>query len=276
MGAGAGYTIYTDNSNIKSLDESTVTPVRLDHYGSSQYPGLIVVVKCDAMVSASVRAESYYHACTWIEGVRIQISEVGIDLDFGNGFNKEILIPEAIEYYKSQYGVDDIEDLYRELIDNVTLEDISREFIVNTIKYGSYDGAGETLSFGYVHSTFDGDFKLIDVDSRNGYNDINYAKMTIISRYVVDYIDEAVTGDNVQYIVCEDNEVVETLNKLGDAIAFSKELAQSYIDKGEPLPEITVERCYYNLYTEDGYSELSDYSEVEYDLTSDPDYADYV
>jgi hypothetical protein len=233
-------------------------------------------VKCDALLSGDVKADSYYYGCDWIEDVKLQMYQVSIYLDFGSGFNKEILTPEAIEFYKDQYGVDDIEDLYKELVDNVELDDISREFIIDIITHEYYDGVSETIGGGYNHSIFDGDFELTSFRSRRDAGSIDSASMTIVNKYVVDFIDEAVTGQNIEFTVFEDTDVVDVYDDVETAIKAAKDLANQYIAKGEPLPEITVEKSTFYMVNGSGEIESNDDYEVEYDITSDVDYQEYV
>lgn len=258
MGAGAGYTIDVNNGELVWLDQSLIVPVRLD--------GFILEVKCDGTVVGNIEAASYYYGTGSISDVRMQLSKVQMYIPIGEGINASVLTPEAVAKYTSRFGVINIEDLYQELSGVLEVEDIDSGFISDAIRDARYSGTSEVLSAGWSHSTFDGDFKL-KIDDSDEYNYIESAYLTIAKDYVTEFIDQAVTGDNVQYVAFEDMDVIDAFATQEEAIDFLKshirEMLKNYEDISDfNFSDYTVEEEFYYMTDGDGNIGDSEYGEV--------------
>lgn len=280
MGAGAGYSITLSECELTSISEISRKDITLEK--SEGYCS--ATVKFNAKLDATVNAESYYHGTGDIENVEVEVTSATLDLGFGEGYNGDILTPEAIEKYEAQFD-DDIESLWKELIEVLTVDDLDISYIKSELSDGrNYEGESDILSAGWTHSTFDGEFELDDIDSRSGYNNVENATCRIVWDAVIDYIDKAVTGDNEEYTVFYNDDIADTYNTLDEAIKALKGMIDDEIAKGNAdsiiFDECTVERSYYYLRNggKDTYEyEFDwDYSEVEYAADSDDDYVEYV
>ena len=280
MGAGAGYSITLKDCELTSISDISRKDITLEKSGGY----CSATVKFNAKLDATVNAESYYDGTGDIENVEVEVTSATLDLGIGNGYNGEILTPEAVEKYEAQFDTD-IDSLWKELIEVLTVDDLDISYIKDELSNGSnYEGESDTLSAGWVHSTFDGEFELDDIDSRSGYNTIENATCRIVWGAVIDYIDKAVTGDNEEYTVFYNDDIADTYDTLDEAIKALKGMIDDEISKGNAdsiiFDECTVERSYYYLRNggKDTYEYESDwdYSEVEYAADSDDDYAEYV
>ena len=280
MGAGAGYSITLKDCELTSISDISRKDITLEKSGGY----CSATVKFNAKLDATVNAESYYDGTGDIENVEVEVTSATLDLGIGNGYNGEILTPEAVEKYEAQFDTD-IDSLWKELIEVLTVDDLDISYIKDELSNGSnYEGESDTLSAGGVHSTFDGEFELDDIDSRSGYNTIENATCRIVWGAVIDYIDKAVTGDNEEYTVFYNDDIADTYDTLDEAIKALKGMIDDEISKGNAdsiiFDECTVERSYYYLRNggKDTYEYESDwdYSEVEYAADSDDDYAEYV
>ena len=280
MGAGAGYSITLKDCELTSISDISRKDITLEKSGGY----CSATVKFNAKLDATVSAESYYDGTGDIENVEVEVTSATLDLGIGNGYNGEILTPEAVEKYEAQFDTD-IDSLWKELIEVLTVDDLDISYIKDELSNGSnYEGESDTLSAGWVHSTFDGEFELDDIDSRSGYNTIENATCRIVWDAVIDYIDKAVTGDNEEYTVFYNDDIADTYDTLDEAIKALKGMIDDEIAKGNAdsiiFDECTVERSYYYLRNggKDTYEYESDwdYSEVEYAADSDDDYAEYV
>ena len=267
MGAGAGYTISVKDCDVVDLNESSIRIVKLGDWDNGLVRGGSAIVECDIKITGSVSAESYYYGCDYIEDVPMSVVSAEVNLGFGNGFNKEILTREAVSKYTSQFGVDDIESLYEELIDNVTVNDIDMSYVVDVLKHdisnltgkGSYGG-------GWVHSTFDGEFELDDIDDRSGYNDTYNLMIQINNANVVEFIDKAVTGDNIQYLAWDDNDVIDAFNTEKEAIDALIEYIRDEVLTKYPIEDVdfsayTVQEEFYYMTDAENYGD-ADLGEV--------------
>ena len=267
MGAGAGYTISVKDCDIVDLNESNVRIVKLFDWDNGLVRGGSATVECNIKINGSVAANSYYYGCDYIDGVDMTILSAEVNLGFGENFNKEILTQEAVSKYTSQFGVEDIETLYEELIDNVTVDDIDMSYIVDVLKHdisnltgkGSYGG-------GWIHSTFDGEFELDDIDDRSGYNDTYNLMVQINNANVVEFIDKAVTGDNVQYVTLDDYDVIDAFNTEEEAIDALIEYIRDEVLTKYPIEDVdfstyTVQEEFYYMTDAENYGD-SDWGEV--------------
>lgn len=267
MGAGAGYTIeVSDAKVVSSVDVSTFTLEKDGGYCTATVP-------CDVKLSATLSGGSYYDGIGEIANVALTVSSVVIDLGFGNGFNEELLTPEAVAKYESQFDTD-INDLWRELVDVVEPSDININFIREEMSYGiNYNGEAR-LGGGWVGSTFDGTFTA-ELDGRDGRNELLSATMSVDEDFVIDFIDKAKYGDNLEYTVFYNDDIMDSYPEKDEAIAALKNEILSDIENVDP------EGCYVEenrYYLRDGgvdtyeYETDWDYSEIVYNADTDFDF----
>lgn len=267
MGAGAGYTIeVSDAKVVSSVDVSTFTLEKDGGYCTATVP-------CDVKLSATLSGGSYYDGIGEIANVALTVSSVVIALSFGNGFNEELLTPEAVAKYESQFDTD-INDLWRELVDVVEPSDININFIREEMSYGiNYNGEAR-LGGGWVGSTFDGTFTA-ELDGRDGSNELLSADMSVDEDFVIEFIDKAKYGDNLEYTVFYNDDIMDSYPEKDEAITALKNEILSDIENVDP------EGCYVEenrYYLRDGgvdtyeYETDWDYSEVVYSADTDFDF----
>lgn len=265
MGAGAGYTVEIKDSEVKSVDGGSII---IDDIAVTKYgplTGIIATVSCDVDVIGDVRANSYYYGCNWISDVPFKVVHAEIELGIGRGYNSEILRPESVEKFENQFDTD-IEQLYEEIIPLITPDDIDYSFIADQLKSnGFYDGSG-LVGGGYVHFTFDGEVELSDINDHDGYNNIISADVVIQSQQVVDFIDLAVLGDNVQYVALEDMDIIDNFSTEEEAIEYLKEYIRdelaNYDDPEDfDFSAYTVQEEFYYMTDPENYGD-SDWGEV--------------
>lgn len=265
MGAGAGYTVEVKDSDVKSVDVGSIVIENLTVDKTGPLTWLTANVSCDVDVVGDVRAESYYYGCDWISDVNFKVVHADIDVGIGNGYNSSILRPDSVVKFEEQFDAD-IESLYEEIIPLITPDDIDYSYIAEQLKSnGFYDGSG-VVGGGYVHSTFDGEVELTDIDNHDGYNGIYKATIIIQDKNVVDFIDEAVRGDNVTYAALEDYDILDSFNTEEEAIdyitGYIREQLSNYDD-----PEVfdfsayTVQEEFYYMTDPDSY-DYGDFGEV--------------
>lgn len=281
MGAGAGYNlILSDCESVNTVNAINITDIDLEKSDG----WCSVRVKGDlCTLDATVSSDSYYYGSGDIENVEVVITEAVLDLGIGNGYNEDILTPEAVEKYEEQFDTD-INSLWKELIDVMTIDDVDINYIKNELADGrNFNGSGN-LGSGWIHQTFDGTFTLDAMDDRSGYNLIVEATGFIVWDAVTEFIDKAVQGDNVEYTVFWNGDIFETYNTLEEAKAALKKELDDTIAKGDvdsiDFPECQIESSYYYLRNggESTYEYESDFdnSEIEYSADADPDYEEYV
>ena len=266
MGAGAGYTIeVSDAKVVSSVDVSTFTLEKDGGYCTATVP-------CDVKLSATLSGGSYYDGIGEIANVALTVTSVVIALEFGNGFNDDLLTPEAIDKYERQFG-EDINSLWRELVDVVEPSDININFIREEMSYGiNYNGEAR-LGGGWVGSTFDGIFTA-ELDGRGGSNELLSADMLVDEDFVIDFIDKAKYGDNLEYTVFYNDDIMDSYSEKDEAIAALKKEIISDIENAD-LDGCYVEENRY--YLRDGgadtyeYETDWDYSEVVYNADADFD-----
>ena len=267
MGAGAGYTISVKDCDVVDLNESSIRIVKLGDWDNGLVRGGSATVKCNIKINGSVAANSYYYGCDYIDGVPMSVVSAEINLGFGNGFNKEILTPEAVSNYTAQFGVDDIESLYEELIDNVIVNDIDTSYIVDVLKHDISNLTGEgSYGGGWVHSTFDGEFELDAIDDRSGYNDTYNLMVQINNADVVEFIDKVVTGDNVQYVALDDYDIIDAFATEEEAISALKGYIRDMVLTEYDIEDVdfsayTVQEEFYYMTDPENYGD-SDWGEV--------------
>lgn len=265
MGAGAGYTVEVKNSDVKSVDVGSIVIENLTIDKTGPLTWLIANVSCDVDVVGDVRAESYYYGCDWISDVNFKVVHADIDLGIGNGYNSSVLRPDSVARFEEQFDTD-IESLYKEIIPLITPDDIDYSYIAEQLKSnGFYDGSG-VVGGGYIHSTFDGEVELTDLDSYDGYNGIYKAAIIIQDKNVVDFIDLAVLGDNVQYVTLENYDVIDAYNTESEAIDALKEYIRDEVLTKYPIDDVdfsayTVREEFYYMANAEDYGD-SDWGEV--------------
>lgn len=275
MGAGAGYTIYVKNSKVSNIDSVEVVDIVRDNY----YIG--VVVNCRADVIGDVRAESYYYGCDWIKDVPMVLEQVELGIDFGYGYDEDVLTTEAVEKYMAEFNVGDVSDAYSEILKVFTVEDLDVDHIIDRINDSWVDGEGN-YGGGYMRNNFSGTFELDDLDSHDGYNEAQGATLTITDKFVIDFIEKAVYGENIDYNIFFDGVNEDGSDNENDAIQSLKNMISEAITDGD-IDDIDLSQCYvmaeyYQLMNAEGeidYVDL-DSSEIVYSADTDPDYEDYL
>lgn len=274
MGAGAGYTVEVKNSDVKSVDVGSIVIENLTIDKTGPLIWLTANVSCDVDVVGDVRAESYYYGCDWISDVNFKVVHADIDLGIGNGYNSSILRPDSVVKFEEQFDAD-IESLYEEIIPLITPDDIDYSYIAEQLKSnGFYDGSG-VVGGGYIHSTFDGEVELTDLDNHDGYNGIYKATIVIQDEDVVDFIDKAVLGENVSYVLFDDEDIIDSYDTKVEAIDALKEYIRDTVLTEYDFDEVdfsayTVQEEFYYMTDPENYGD-SDFGEVvwtadEYDF----------
>lgn len=270
MGAGAGCDIEIKDCNVNSVGEINLQNATLEV--DKWY--VTITFDCDIKMDGTVRVSSYYHSTGDIEEVALTVNNISLALDFGNGNDDRILTPEAVDRFESQFD-GDINSLWEDFIPILTVNDIDPNYLKDELRYGNnYDGTG-SFGGGWVGSTFSGQMEIDDVDSHSGYNPISGYACSVDDEFVIDYIDKAKYGYNIEYTAFYNGEIFETYNELDEAIdALRKEILADPTDAD--LYDCYVESSYYYLRngSVDGYEYESDfdYAQVEYRADSDPDY----
>jgi len=205
------------------------------------------------------------------------VNQVTIYLGIGRNYNNEIFTAEAISRFETQFGRD-IDELYEELLPIITVDDISPAFIEDvlsgTISGCNYNGTGR-FGGGWIGVKFAGAFEITDIDSSNGNDDITGYACSVDEGFVIDYIDKAKYGDNIEYTAFYNGDILDTYNDLDEAISALKSEILEDISAADPY-DCYVERNYYFLRngSVDNYEYESDWynSEVEYCADSDSDF----
>ena len=250
MGAGAGYTIEVQNCKFNSID--SFTPVAISE-------GLLEI-DCQINATGDIRGESYYYGCPWIVDVPMVITH--IDLNYGELFDgykvdRDMLTPEAairiLNEYNAKFDADaeDITDIYfdTDFTSLLTIDDFNYDIIKSSILNSYFSIEGEaSLGGGWVHSTFNGEFTITVEQS---FYDESYT-IELPDKFIVDYLDRAVMGENVLYDVVfngdviasygygEEDEAIEALvQEIDKAIAEggleSVDFSDCYVEQGEDI-----------------------------------------
>lgn len=241
MGAGAGYTITTNNISL----DGNVTINSFDVKAENDW--LTTTVDCNVPLIGEVKAASYNYGCDYVKDVHMIATKMIIN------FLKSTEYPEVTE------------DMIREVLENTT----------------NYEGEA-LYGGGWIHSTFDGEFTLTDWLHYSYADDINSVTMIIPDTYVKEYLDRAVTGDNISYTVIYNGEIYEGFSDEDDAIRTLKDLIDEAIKISGPesvdFSDSYVEWAYDILLNEDGETDV-DFpygNNVVYTADGDEDYEEYV
>lgn len=204
-----------------------------------------VDVECEVPITGDVRASSYMFGCPWIKEVNMVVTAI------------------TINFYENE-----------EVSDQTILDVLS-----NTSNYygeGVYGG-------GWSHSTFDGVWEINSFSELDYANDISSVTIQIPDKFIVNYIDKAVTGDNVIYDVVFNGDVIESygLDEEDQAIQVLKDEINKAIAEGGPesvdFSDCYVEQGYDILLNGIGESDVDfDYSTLVYNADGDPYYEDYI
>lgn len=269
MGAGAGCTIEVKDCSV--IDVGSISLQTADIYTDSW--NCTLRLDCNVKVSGTVNISSYDYGSGDVEEVAFTVKSVSMDLGIGNGYNHEILTDEAIDRFEEQFD-GDIEDIWEKFLPELTVDDLEIGYIMDQLSSGyNYAGSG-AFGSGWVGVTFDGEFEIDDVDSHSGYNQIEEYTASIDEDFVIDYLDKAKYGDNIEYTAFYNGDILDSYNDLDEAIDALKSEILKDISAAD-LPECYVERHFYYLNngSVDNYEYASDWDfEVEYCADSDSDF----
>ena len=270
MGAGAGCTIEISNSRVNYVADVSLENAALDVSG--YYATL--TLDCDVAIEGTINISSYYYGSGDVEEVSMTVHSVSVDLGFGNGYNSDILTAEATERFEAEFG-DDIESIWEDFLPELTVSDIDPLYVKDLLqKEASFDGEGR-FGGGWVGVTFKGDFEITDVDSHNGYNPVSSFGAKVNEDFVIDYLDKAKYGDNLEYTAYYNGDILDTYNTEEEAIAALKQEISEDISAADPS-DCYVERTYYILTNGSvgNYEYDSDLDSAEVVYTADSDFSD--
>ena len=194
MGAGAGCTITLSNTRVNQVSDVSLADAILDvrEYGAS------ITLDCDVGIEGTISVASYYDGSGDVKDVSMTVTNVSLDLGIGNGYDEDILTAEATDRFEEQFG-GNINDIWEDFLPELTVADIDPAYIKDQLqKEAFFDGEGR-FGWGWVGVTFKGDFKISDVDSHNGYNPVTSFGARVNEDFVIDYLDKAKYGENVEY-----------------------------------------------------------------------------
>ena len=281
MGAGAGYDVTISNGSIEGDIE--VKSFEIEEKNSYD---VTVRIKCDVKIEADVHAESYYYGTGDIKDVDLVFTEISMPLGIGNGYNGDILTEDAIERMVEEYRgkenwysrvAEDIDDLDPDWIaSSIDADDIDPLYIQDLIKDIRWSGTAK-LGGGWAHSTFTGDIE--DLDIENSYDE-GVANLYVVEKFVTDYIDKAVTGDNRVYTPRFNGEPLDGFEDSDEAIEYLKDYIDKFIAEGK-VDDIDWSDCYVDMEYEiltsgKGDWDFDDYYETVYKAEYDADYDEYV
>jgi len=272
MGAGAGYTVEVRDCRFTSIDK--FEPIAIDD-------GLLEI-ECVANVIGDIKGESYYYGSDWVEDVPMIVTN--IQLNYGELFdgykvNPDMLTPEATERILNElvneldYDADSIEDVYfdEDFISRLTINDFNLDVIKRLLLSRYFEFGGEAnLGGGWSHSTFTGEFTIT---CERAFYDESYS-IEIPNKFIVDYLDKAITGDNRIYEVVINGYGVDGYDDQDEAILRLGELIQEEIAKNG-IDSIDFSNCYVEelYWTEDvdGNQDFIDpwYDNIVYRADSD-------
>lgn len=212
MGAGAGYTIAV--KDVKITGDVELTSFRkVGEDSNMMFRYDVIECNCNIPIIGSIKADSYMYGCDWIKDVPMTVT--GVTINFLKDVDGDIPILEA-----------DIMPIL--------------ENTVNYIGDGVYGG-------GWTHSTFDGVFEISpDGDYADDVSDVI---INIENKYIIDFIDLAVQGDNKEYEVVLNGEPVDSFEDQDEAIEqldawIRDEIAENGIDSID-FSECFVEELYW-------------------------------
>ena len=232
---GAGAGYTIETKDVKIVGDIAINSFEVEQDGS----WLVAKVDCNVPIVASVRAESYMYGCPYIEDVPMTVT--GISINY----------MQTAEY------------------PDVTEEDI-REVLGNTYNYigqGVYGG-------GWTHSTFDGEVELKQFTKLDYTNDINSVDISINDQGVIEFIDLAVQGENLEYEIYVNGEPIESYSTEKEAIAALKEeVLNTLSEEGADSVDFYdsyVESHYYILLNAIGETDIDlDSSQIVYRAEED-------
>ena len=270
MGAGAGCTITISNSRVLSVGDVSLQDAALE---VDRWSGALTL-DCDVAIEGTINISSYYYGSGDVEEVAMKVQSVSLDLGFGNGYNRDILTEEATERFEEEFD-GDIESIWEDFLPELTVNDINPLYVKDLLqKEAFFDGEGR-FGGGWIGVTFKGDFEITDVDSHNGYNPVGSFGAQVVEEFVVDYLDKAKYGDNLEYTAYYNGDILDTYNTEEEAIAALKQEISEDIAAADPS-ECYVERTYYILTNGSvgNYEYDSDLDSAEVVYTADSDFSD--
>ena len=271
MGAGAGYTIFIEDVDVQNIVSATVES--LDRWKMSVFSGYSAKVVCDIKATARIKGEGYYDGCDWIDNVPITITSASISLPFGDGYNSKILTDYAVKRLADQFPNENVDDLWKELENNIVAEDINLNFIQDCLDDATFEGSG-LYGGGWSHTTFDGNVEIDSVTDSATWSNLESFTFTIDHQYIIDFIDKAVTGDNKEYEVVFNGDGIDGYVDQDDAIkALNDYIRDEILENG--IDSIDWSHCYIEeLYWTEDVDGNMDFVDPWYDnivYTADPD-----
>lgn len=178
-GAGAGYTINWTLDTIRKVNSFDVTDVDIDEFGLA-----VVRADCDVDIEVTIRSAWSYmygfdHPISNVPAKLLQIEfELALDgwneylrsENYEGGFSNPTLIDEA---KNAVYQINEMEAF-----------NILEDEAWNSIQQDHYTYGG-----GWSHSTWDGTISELD--------EYHYATIQVTDQMVIDYVDKAVTDENI-------------------------------------------------------------------------------
>lgn len=270
MGAGAGCTIEISNSRVKSVDDVLLQDATLE---TGDYSATLTL-NCKVAIEGTINVSSYYYGSGDVEEVAMTVDSVSLDLGFGNGYNRDILTVGAAEHFETMFD-GDIDSIWEDVLPILTVDDIDPEYVKDLLqKEAFFDGEGR-FGGGWIGVTFEGAFEINDVDSHNGYNPVGSFAAHVDEEFVIEYLDKAKYGDNLEYTAYYNGDILDTYNTEKEAIEALKQEISEDIANADPS-DCYVERTYYILTngSVDNYEYETDFDSAEVVYTADSDFSD--
>lgn len=270
MGAGAGCTITLSNTRVNQVSDVSLADAILDvrEYGAS------ITLDCNVGIEGTINIASYYDGSGDVAEVSMTVTSVSLDLGIGNGYDEDILTAEAADRFEEQFG-GNINDIWEDFLPELTVEDIDPAYIKDQLqKEAFFDGEGR-FGGGWVGTTFKGDFEISDVDGHNGYNPVTSFGARVNEDFVIDYLDKAKYGDNVEYTAFYNGDILDTYNSEEEAIDALKQEISANVSAANPY-DCYVERTYYYLTNGSvgNYEYESDFDNAELVYNAENDFSD--
>lgn len=222
-GAGAGYTITA--KGLSDIDITFAAPERFVVNDKEYVKGWLVSVDGTCTID-KLEANSYMYGTGEIYDVPCKINRVWVDW----------------------YSVDDDVDLMNpETVDDNQLIEIVKEALYNI------DDISYTYGGGWTHSTYDG--TIGEITEKNS----DAVELQITSESVINYIDEAVMGENTYttfQIVIDGYDIYDTVEDEDEALQIANDLTYD-----ENYKDLTI--------TVDRVTEYVDYEGNEIDTTTE-------
>ena len=245
-GAGAGYKVSADCyiSNVKDIKLNSI-----QRYSGGTYGDLYVdaLFDCDIELYASdLEFGSYYYGGELDRGVDAVATQIGLS------FNIEL--PDDIDSSEiTDRGV-------RSIIEDIVpkLPQILNKFNFST---------ETTVGGGYTHTTYQGELadvsNVTDIKSSDNYGadygtEIDSITAKITEQKVIDYMDNVVTGNNIEtsYVVYDaDYDMLDSFSEKEDAV--------EYAEKTEDAQYVIEE--IYEVYIDGEWHETSDSGSIVWD-----------